>query len=54
MSPRVLAVVVAIVVVIAAGTILALKRAVKTSTRDVGADVVPARPAPPPTPPPGK
>lgn len=49
MSPRVLVILVAIVVVIAAGTILALKRAVKTSTRDVGAEVVPARPAAPPT-----
>jgi len=51
MSPRVLVVIVAIVVVIAAGTILALKRAVKTSTREVGADVIPARPAAPPPPP---
>ncbi|HEX3097997.1 MAG TPA: hypothetical protein VHQ02_09770 [Usitatibacter sp.] len=51
MSPRVLVVIVAIVIVIAAGTILALKRAVKTSTRDVGMDVVPARPATPLAPP---
>jgi uncharacterized membrane-anchored protein len=51
MSPRILAIIVALVVVIAAGTILALKRAVKTSTRDVGAETAPARPAAPPAPP---
>jgi hypothetical protein len=51
MSPRVLLVIVAIVVVIAAGTIIALKRAVKTSTRDPTVEMGAGRVPPPPRPP---
>lgn len=51
MSARVILVIVAIVLVIAAGTILTLKRAVKMSTRDVGMEMGAGRTAPPPPPP---
>ena len=51
MSRRMLVIIAAIVVVIAGGTILTLKRAVKTSTRDVGMEMGAGRMPPPPRPP---
>jgi hypothetical protein len=50
MSPRVLVVIAVIVIVIAAGTVMTLKRAVKTGTRDPTVEMGAGR-TPPPAPP---